>query len=57
MKVYAEPHYSAALLTELQTGKELTMLVQPDYDQEAILGAEWEEGIFEIDEDYLEYFA
>ena len=56
MKVYAENHYGAALLTELESGDEKTMLIQVDYDQEAILGKNWEEGIHVILDDYAEYF-
>jgi len=53
MKVYAEYHYSAALLTD-EDGK--TMLVQLDQDQECMLGKDWEEGEYEIDDEYAEYF-
>jgi len=56
VKVYAENHYGAALLTELESGDEKTMLIQVDYDQEAILGKNWEEGIHVILDDYAEYF-
>jgi hypothetical protein len=56
MKVYAENHYSAALLTELESGEEKTMLVQPDYDQTEMLGEDWDEGVYEIADDYEEYF-
>jgi hypothetical protein len=56
MRVYAEYHKSAALLTELETGKEKTMLVQPESDQDQMLGKNWDEGIYQISDEYMEYF-
>jgi len=53
MEVYAEYHYSAALLTD-EEGK--TMLVQSGDDQEDMLGKDWDEGEYEISDEYAEYF-
>lgn len=57
IKVYAENHYTSALLTELETGRERTMLVQPEEDQIYILGEEWEEREHRIPADYMEFFT
>lgn len=54
MKVYVENHYSAALVTDLETNK--TLLVQSENDQIHMFGKEWDEGVYDIADEYLDYF-
>lgn len=54
MRVYAENHRSAALLTDLATDR--TMLLQSEEDQLAVLGPDWTEGEYDISDEYAQYF-